>query len=625
MCGICGIAFSDGRNVERDVLEEINNTLRHRGPDEAGYFFSEGIGLGIRRLKIIDLETGSQPIFNEDQQICVVYNGEIYNFIELRNDLLSRGHRFYTKSDTEVIVHLYEEFGIDMVKKLNGMFAFALWDNQKKILYLARDQFGIKPLYYALFPYGIIFASELKSILRYRELRSEIDYDSLCRYLVAEYIPSPHSIFKGIKKLPPGHYLKFDRISHEITRYWRLDLKDRYTDFDKAKEEFRELFKDAVRIRLVSDVPLGAFLSGGIDSSSVTYFMKDYHSSGLKTFSISFDDPSFDESKFSKKVAKILGTDHHDKRMTEEDLIDAIPVVFDFLDEPLGDASIVPTYLLSKFARESVTVVLSGDGGDELFAGYPTYIAHKLADGYSHLVPEFVHKNIFHKIAMALPVSFDNFSIDFKIKRFLDFAMQSPLERNIFWLGSFNGGELQELLAFPLQRTDFYEEQRSLFNIYRDLDNSAEQAQILDFFFYLQEDVLQKVDRASMACSLEVRIPFLDRRLVEFIWSLPFNFKLKNFKTKYILKKAMNGLLPSSILNRKKKGFGIPVAKWFAGRMKEVVLDIFNEERIKNDGIFNYKYVSRLLDEHFRKKVDHRKKLWTLFVFQNWLMKYGKS
>lgn len=604
----------------------MNTTLRHRGPDDEGYYLSDGVGLAMRRLKIIDLETGNQPVFNENKNICVVYNGEIYNFLELKEGLIKKGHKFISKSDTEVIVHLYEDEGINFITKLNGMFAFALWDSREKLLFLVRDQFGIKPLYYSVLNEGIVFASELKAILKYPYFKSEIDMDSVCRYLIAEYVPSPYSIFKGVNKLKAGHFLKFHMGSYEVKQYWRLDLNMRNTEINltTAVEKLRELLEDSVRIRFVSDVPLGAFLSGGIDSSSTVYFMRNLHREKIKTFSISFDDPSFDESRYSKMVSSYLGTEHYDKRMTDTDLIEAIPVVFAFLDEPLGDASIIPTYLLSKFAREKVTVVLSGDGGDELFAGYPTYYAHWFAETYSRFIPSFFHKNIINMLADSLPVSFDNFSIDFKLKRFFNFARLPALMRNIFWLGSFTDYDLKNLLSFPLSRTGFYEEQEKIFKDYNMLNNTVERMQVLDFFFYLQEDVLVKVDRASMACSLEVRIPFLDLRIVEFLWSLPMNFKLKIFDTKYLLKKTMTGLLPSEVLKRKKKGFGIPVAKWFAGEMKGMVLDIFNETQIKNDGIFNPKYIANLLDEHFKKKMDHRKKLWTLFVFQHWLKKYGK-
>lgn len=608
------------------ILQAMNTTLRHRGPDDEGYYLSEGIGLAMRRLKIIDLETGNQPVFNENKDVSVVYNGEIYNFLELRKELIRKGHKFNSKSDTEVIVHLYEEEGINFITKLNGMFAFALWDNREKILYLVRDQFGIKPLYYSVLKEGIVFASELKAILKYPYLKTEIDIDSVCRYLIAEYVPSPHSIFKGVNKLNPGHFLKFHKGSCKVEQYWKLDLNMRNADINlsTAIERLRELLEDSVKIRLVSDVPLGAFLSGGIDSSSVAYYMKDIHGAKVKTFSISFDDPSFDESRYSKMVSAYLDTEHYNKKMTDKDMIEAIPVVFDFLDEPLGDASIIPTYLLSKFARENVTVALSGDGGDELFAGYPTYYAHRFAETYSQLIPSFLHKNIIKSVADLLPVSFDNFSIDFKLKRFLNFIGQPALRRNIFWLGSFSDYDLKDLLLFPLNRTEFYEEQEKIFNNYNMINDTVEQVQVLDFFFYLQEDVLVKVDRASMACSLEIRIPFLDPRIVEFVWSLPLNFKLRNLSTKYLLKKTMDGLLPKAVLRRKKKGFGIPVAKWFAGEMRGMVLDTFNETRIKNGGIFSTRYIANLMDEHFKKKTDHRKKLWTLFVFQHWLERYRK-
>lgn len=625
MCGICGIAFIDDRSPEEGLLLRMNRKLVHRGPDDEGYFIAPGIGFGMRRLKVIDLETGGQPMFNENKDVCVVYNGEIYNFQELREELEKSGHLFHSKSDTEVLVHLYEEYGIGFVNKLNGMFAFALWDNKNKLLYLVRDQFGIKPLYYALLKDCIIFGSELKSLLEYK-LDKELDNNSLAKYMMMEFVPSPACILKGVKKLPPAHLLKFHRGSVEVKNYWTLNLENKKVDidFDDAKEELVDLLRDAVKIRLISDVPLGAFLSGGIDSSTVVFFMKETHNTKIKTFSISFDDPSFDESEYSNLVSSHLGTEHHDRRMSEKDLISAIPKVFSFLDEPIGDASIVPTYLLSAFARERVTVALSGDAGDELFAGYPTYFAHRIAEGYSRFVPALFHKNIL-KIANLLPVSFDNFSIDFKIKRFFNFSKQESLRRNIFWLGSFSEDELNELLLCPFDRKLLYDEQFGTFSRYSYVSDVVERLQVMDFFYYLQEDVLVKVDRASMACSLEVRIPYLDPRVVEFVWSLPFGMKMNKFRSKYILKRAMEKRLPERIINRPKKGFGIPVAKWFSTNLKELVLDTFNESVLKNDGILNSRYIHKLLNEHFNKKVDHRKKLWTLFVFQHWLKHYGKS
>jgi len=625
MCGICGICFKDKRPVDLNIIRSMNNALLPRGPDDEGYYVSSGVGFGMRRLKVIDLETGNQPIINEDGSIIVVYNGEIYNFLELKNDLIKKGHIFHTRTDTEVLVHLYEEEGADFLKKLNGMFAFALWDAKKHSLLLARDQTGIKPLYYFINKDCLVFGSELKALLRCPFIDANIDPVSIKKYLIYEYVPSPASIFKNINKLPPAHFMLYRNGEPALKNYWALNLEKRNKmQMPEAEERLRELIADSVRIRLVSDVPIGSFLSGGIDSSTISYFMARSHPDKIKTFSIVFDDPSFDESRYFRMISGGLGTDHHERVMTSKDLLNAIPAVFNFLDEPLGDASIVPTYLLSGFTKENVTVALSGDGGDELFAGYPTYIAHNIARYYKRFIPEILHKRVILPLVRAIPVSFDNISFDFKLKRFMEFALLPPHLRNVFWLGSFVPDEIRDLLQDDYTNWDFIEKQAIIPEM-EHCPHETEKMQIADFHLYLPEDILTKVDRASMACSLEVRIPFLDPRIIEFVWSLPFSMKLRGLKTKYILKNAMSNLLPQTVIRRRKKGFGIPVAKWFSSELKEMLMDTFSESRLRNDGIFNRRYIQKLLSEHFSRRADHRKKLWTLFVFQNWMERWTRA
>jgi asparagine synthase (glutamine-hydrolysing) len=618
MCGICGSVGRD--RVDRQAIARMTRSLRHRGPDDEGFFVREhedgvAVGLGFRRLSIIDLETGSQPIGNEDGSVQVVLNGEIYNFRQLRSELESRGHRFATHADTEVIVHLYEESGPRCVDRLNGMFAFALWDDRRRELLLARDRFGKKPLYYANVGGTLLFASEVKALLEHPRCPRELDFESLCRYLALEYVPTPRSIFNGVHKLPGGHVLRWHEGRASVERYWDLTFgePDERSEAELV-DEFRSRFCDAVRRRLVSDVPLGAFLSGGIDSSSVVAMMVESAPKGtVKTFSIGFDEPSFDESNHARVVAAHFGTDHHEEVFTPRVMIDLLPTLADALDEPFGDASILPTYLLSRFTRESVTVALGGDGSDELLAGYPTFAAERGARLYR--VPRLLHEGVVEPIADRLPVSTDNFSLDFRIKRFLRGARTTRETRHALWLGSFSPAEQEAVLLRP--PADPFAEQRLALSAAPTTD-WLERLIYLYTKTYLQDDILVKVDRASMACSLEVRAPFLDVELVEFLAAIPPGLKLHRLRTKHFLKRAMSGLLPPGIAERPKKGFGIPVGKWFKGDLRGTLEEELSPERIKRQGIFAPAEVQRLVSEHLTGRRDHRKQLWTLLMFQLW-------
>jgi len=633
MCGVCGIINRKGTPINEALLRRMTDSLAHRGPDDSGIYIENGdgisAGLGHRRLSIIDLsEAGRQPMANEDGTVWIAYNGEVYNFPEIRRELESR-HRFSSRTDTEVILHLYEEEGEDCLARLNGMFGLAIWDARRRLLILARDRMGKKPLYYALLDGEIIFASELKSLLLHPRIGREIDPDALVKYLAYEYVPSPHSIFQGIRKLPPGYLLTYSDEGRVSARSFRdLDFgtgRDREAiRVEEAEEQIRALLFRAVERRLVSDVPLGVFLSGGIDSSAVLAMMlRLCDPKQVKTFSIGFREQSFDESGYSRRMARHFGTDHHEEILGPERMIEIFPEVAGFLDEPFADASIIPTYLLSKFTRRTVTVSLGGDGGDELFAGYPTFPAHRLARWYKRLPS--VLQRLAGGVVDRLPVSMENISFDFKARQFLKGIPYPPEIRNQVWLGAFSPPEIDRILTGDFRQavseTDPYGNIRGYLNALSS-DNLGDRVAYLYMKCYLADDILTKVDRASMAVSLEVRAPFLDPDLVDFVNALPFGMKLMGFATKYILKRALEGILPREILHRGKKGFGIPVAWWLQGDLKRLMLDLLNPDRLSKEGVFRPDQVNQLVEEHLTGKRDNRKYLWTLMMFQFWRQNY---
>lgn len=628
MCGITGIA--DLKNpVRPEILQRMANTLIRRGPDDESYHIPEpkpgraNIGLGFRRLSIIDLSGGRQPMSNEDGSLWIVGNGEIYNYLELRPQLEAKGHVFRTHSDIETLLHLYEEYGTDCPTKANGMFAFAIWDSKNQTFFLARDRMGKKPLHYRATPTQLLFGSEVKALLAHPDCPREIDPASVSKYLAYEYVPAPHCIFKGIHKLPAGHWMTWKNGQTRIGRYWDVPFPETPDSRpeDEIAAELRERLKAAVKRRLISDVPLGVFLSGGIDSSSVVAMMAELMPpKDVKTFAIGFDEKSFDESSHARRVAKFFGTDHREQILQSRTLLDILPEVAAFLDEPLADASIIPTYLLSKFTRQHVTVALGGDGGDELFAGYPTFQAHRAAGYYK--VPRFLHEGVVRPLTELLPVSSENISFDFKVKRFLRGMGHPPEIRDQLWMGAFSPDEQRALLADNAAIDNKYEDVLEA-EKHCNARSGMERMIYLYCKFYLQDCILAKVDRASMACSLEARAPFLDYTFVEFVNTIPFDLKLKGFKSKYILKKAMQGKLPPEILGRGKKGFGIPVGKWFRHDLRDLMQDTLSEARLRQQGIFNPAEVTRLVQEHLQGKADHRKKLWTLFIFQTWHQHYG--
>jgi asparagine synthase (glutamine-hydrolysing) len=625
MCGITGWANLDSHapppDGARDLLHAMCERMVHRGPDSEGLFVTTGTALGMRRLAIIDLVTGEQPAFNEDRSIAVILNGEIYNYRELRVQLEKRGHSFRSASDTEVLPHLYEEYGDAMVNELNGMFAFALWDSKRRRLLIARDRFGEKPLYWGVFDKTLLFASEPKVLLAHPAVKPSLNLQALRQYLSFDYVPAPLTIYCGINKLPAAHKLTLESGEVKVDRYWRLN----YTTTEPVPSEreaaghLRELMADAVRMRLVSDVPLGVLLSGGVDSSTVAALAVRASSEAVKTFSISFAEASFDESAYARGVAKFLGTDHHEERLSANLAANLVSEIGAWMDEPFSDPSLVPTYLLSRFTRKHVTVALGGDGGDELFAGYPMYAGHRWAEVYKY-VPGFLRRGLIEPMVRSLPVKTKNLSFDYKALKFITGARYDTVARHHIWFGSFTPDQQQELLTretIAATDSEIYADARQ---IAEECDNNdlVTRMQSVDTRLYLAEDILTKVDRASMAVSLEVRAPFLDPRVAEFAASLPCNYKLRGMKTKYILKKAVRDLLPGFVTRRGKKGFGVPVAEWLKFKLRPLARDLLSPERVRRAGVFNPNYVARLQDEHERGVANHRKLLWTLLMFELW-------
>ena len=627
MCGIVGNVFARAdRRADQAVLEKMADRLAHRGPDDAGFMVRGPAGLGIRRLKIIDLDTGRQPMTGEDRSTWVVFNGEIYNYRELSNRLSASGHVFRTRSDTEAIVHAWEVRGADALEDLEGMFGLAVWHEPSQTLVLARDRLGVKPLYYALLPDQIVFASELKAMLAHPAISRELDVDALAAYLIHEWVPAPQSILRAVRKLPPGHRLVYTGGEAKVERWWDLRYGGGSAEEIVGVAHLAAALDLSVRQHLLADVPVGVFLSGGVDSATVAAIARGHVSGRLQTFSIGFEDRSFDESGSARAVAEALETEHHEHVVGPREALDLVDGLGDLVDEPLGDASILPTYVLSRFARRSVTVALSGDGGDEVFAGYPTYQAHKLAHAWRR-VPAALRTTA-RAVIERLPVSHDNLSLDFKLKRFVAGAMSDTVERHARWMGSFTPQDEQGLLTpQTLARLSAPPSYAAMHRIAEGVPASPwlHQVLYLDLKGYLAEGVLQKVDRASMACSLEVRVPLLDRRVVEVAASLPPQLKLRGLRTKYILKKTMQARVPAAVLARPKKGFGVPLAKWFRAELRPLLREACDPAVLRRGGLFRPEAVQRLLDEHDAGRHDHRKQLYTLLVFLLWSRRHGAA
>ena len=618
MCGIAGFIDLWDAKVMRpgdraDILHRMCTVIRHRGPDAQGVKVADGVALGMRRLSIIDLAGGQQPMSGEDGSVTLVFNGEIYNFRELTPQLESRGHQFQTHSDTEAIVHSYEEFGPACVAQLHGMFVFAIWDDTARRLFIARDRAGKKPLYYTVTRGGtFVFGSELKSLLEHPEVEREINPEALDAYFTLGYVPDPLSIFSRIHKLPPGHYLTFTKSGVTVQQYWDFKYESAAARSEEDYlEELRALLDDAVRSRLISDVPLGAFLSGGIDSSTVVGLMARHMDQPVKTFSIGFHEDSYNELKYARLTAEKFGTDHHEFIVTP-DICSVVDELVWHFDEPFADSSAIPTYMVSKLAREHVTVVLSGDGGDELFAGYSRYLVERERGGFERLP---FRASLMRPLSQWLPHGTWG-------RNYLHNISLDPISRYLDSVSVFTRLNRQSLY------TDHFQTQlgsgRFVEGLFHDLTSQVKTGEALDQLLYIDSktylpgDILTKVDRMSMAVSLEARAPLLDHRLIDFVTSIPASLKLVGREAKHLLKRAVRDIVPNEILHRSKQGFGVPIQQWINEQLRERLRDTLKDASTRQRGYINSAYLDVLLSEHERGRRDHSARLWSLLIFELW-------
>lgn len=619
MCGICGEFTFTQKNVHAETIRSMLSVLHHRGPDDEGMYITKNIGLGHKRLSIIDLDTGKQPISNEDGRIHLIFNGEIYNYMDLKSDLEKKCHVFKTKTDTEVIVHLYEEMGIRCVDRLHGMFAFALWDEHTNEIFLVRDRLGKKPLYYAVLNDTFIFASEIKALLKHPRVIKKINLPAIDSFLTYQYIPAPMTIFNNIYSLLPAHYLKVNQNkSLKLTSYWDIDFTDKLNiSLEEAEIILLDKLKHSVRLRMNSDVPLGALLSGGMDSSVVVALMSEFSQKQVKTFSIGFEEESFSELKYARMIAERYNTDHHEF-IVKPDAVEILPKLVWHYDQPYADSSALPSYYLARETRKHVTVALNGDGGDENFAGYLRYSANMLATFISKILPPSSWK----KIQYLIPEVSQQKSMLRYFKRFSEAAGDPPARRNFAWHCLFRK-ELKDDLYSGSMKCELkdYNSYTFMETVYQNAKAHDELDKILftDIKTYLPFDLLVKMDIATMSHSLEVRSPFLDHELMEWTAKLPSGFKMHYFMGKNILKKCFKNYLPCEILKRRKMGFGLPVADWLRKKPLNTFLKdhIISDKSIKR-GFFNKQTIMRLINEHESLKVDHGYRLWALLILEIW-------
>jgi asparagine synthase (glutamine-hydrolysing) len=621
MCGIAGkFNFDASKPIDVVRLTAMTSVVAHRGPDASGFYRNNGIGLGHRRLSIIDLSTGDQPVANETQTVWVVFNGEIYNFADIRAELVARGHRFRTNTDTEVIVHAYEEWGDRSVERFRGMFAYALWDEPRRRLLLVRDRIGVKPLYYSVTPAGVTFASEIKSLLEDPEVPRDWSAEALDAYLTLQYVPSPQTIYRGVLKLPAAHYLVAENGRVSVTRYWDLTFTG---DGDPAREEeyldrLDALVTESVRLRLVSDVPLGAFLSGGIDSSAVVAAMVDTSKDRVLTTAVGFDEHAFNELEYARTVAQHLGTEQREHIVTP-DIADLLPKLAWHLDEPFADSSAVPTYYVSKAAREHVTVALSGDGGDELWAGYARHRVEQWEWNARRLLGRSGGK-LAGTIAGRLPAGV-------KGSRSLRHLALSPedacAQKHAY--GLFEGNERTALysagFAEAVRDADPFASFRAAYNRCGSPD-PVDRALYVDVNTYLVDDIMTKVDKMSMAVSLESREPLLDHRLLEFAATVPSSLKLKNGRSKYLLRRLLERRLPKTIVDRPKHGFEAPTGEWLRGPLAPMVNDLLLDGHLRDRGVFEQRAIARMWREHRDGTHDHRHRVWSLLMLELWFRQF---
>ncbi len=625
MCGIVGFVNSNSRAANRELLERMNACIVHRGPDEDGFFVHENVALAMRRLAIIDLAGGQQPIFNRDKSSVIVFNGEIYNFQEIKKDLESRGHEFYTNSDTEIIVHLYDEYGADCVQYLRGMFAFAIWDFRDQSLFLARDRVGKKPILYSHQANGdLIFGSEFTALLAHPSISREVDFEAIDSYLSYLCVPAPQTAFKQIRKLEPAHWLRWKNGKIEMRRYWQPDFSKKIKISEaEAIEETTRIVREATKLRLISEVPLGAFLSGGVDSSTVVALMAQESSQPVKTFSIGFEEQDFSELKYAKRVAEHVGAEYNEF-IVRPNALEVLPTLVEHYGEPYADSSAIPTYYVAKETRKFVTVALNGDGGDESFAGYERHAAMKIAEIY-HRFPEFARKLLIEKPINLFPTSELKKSRVRDAKRFLQAASLPKTERYFRWMSTFNRDAKRELYTREFSETIAAQNPSSFMDKWFGAANGSgilDATLLTDQMTYLPNDLLVKVDIASMANSLEARSPFLDHKVIEFAASLPENLKMQRFETKSLLKKVAAKLVPKEVVYRRKMGFGVPIGNWFRGEMKDFVRGVLLSEKSLKRGIAKPEMIEKYVNEHTNGERDHTFQVWTLLMLELWFQHF---
>jgi asparagine synthase (glutamine-hydrolysing) len=624
VCGIVGIVNGSEAQIDRALLTRMCEAIRHRGPDEDGFYVNGRVGLAMRRLAIIDLRGGQQPIHNGDNSLWIVFNGEIYNYRELREKLEKLGHEFYTNCDTEAIVHAFDQYGADCVNHLRGMFAFAIWDEKKEELFLARDRVGKKPLLYSQTSEGLVFASEFRALLLHPAISRDVETDAIDSYLSFMCVPAPLTAFKSIRKLQPGHWLRWSKGSIEIQRYWQPDFSKKL-DISEAEagEKAVELLRDAVRVRLMSEVPLGAFLSGGIDSSAIVALMSELSAEKVKTFSIGFEEQDFSELHHARRVAEHVGADHHEF-IVRPDAMEVLPTLVEHYGEPYADSSAIPTYYVSRETRQHVTVALNGDGGDECFAGYERYAAMRLAERYQKL-PGPLRRGVIEQAADLVPEVGSYARRIGRAKRFMRAAGLPRVERYLHWTSAFTPSAKRELYSLEFARQTQLLDAADIYKPWFAKANGAgivDASLLTDTMTYLPNDLLVKVDIASMAVSLEARSPFLDHHVIEFAASLPENLKLKGITTKYILKRVLKRLLPSENLERKKMGFGVPIGHWFRGRLQGFLRETLLSEKALKRNLFKRESVARLIELHTRGEQDLAHQLWTLLMLELWYQRF---
>jgi asparagine synthase (glutamine-hydrolysing) len=625
MCGITGFVNLDGRPADGDLLARMNEAIRHRGPDEDGYYLRERAAMAMRRLAIIDLAGGQQPIANEERTAWIVFNGEIYNFRELKGRLEELGHTFRTDCDTEAIVHAYEQYGADCPRHLRGMFAFAIWDERKGELFLARDRVGKKPLLYAKTGDAFVFGSEFSALLRHPSVGREVNREAIHHYLSFSCVPAPLTAYRDIRKLEPGHTLTLRPDGEiKVERYWQPDFSQKLDlTEEEAGERTLELLRDAVRVRLMSEVPLGAFLSGGVDSSAVVALMSEVSPTPVKTFSIGFDEQDFSELHHARRVAEHVGAEHHEF-IVRPDALEVLPTLVEHYGEPYADSSAIPTYYVARETRKHVTVALNGDGGDEAFAGYERYAAMRLAERYRK-IPAPLREGVIRQAVNLLPSSELRRGRVRSLQRFLRAASLPPVDRYLRWVSTLAPEAKAELYTDEFRRETEGHDVRDWLAPWFARANGAgvvDASLLADTMTYLPNDLLVKVDIASMAVSLEARSPFLDHHVIEFAARLPERLKLRGLTTKYILKRTLKKLLPTENLTRSKMGFGVPVGHWFRGRMQGFLREHLLSERAARRGYLRPDVVRRLVEEHTSARRDHTHQLWALLMLELWFQRF---